>query len=68
VTEAMKRHDLDRPDQLRVDLDPQPGTTFQDAARVATRLRERLDELGMTGFPKTSGHRGTMEPLPEMAG
>lgn len=45
-------------DQLRIDLDPQPGTDFSDAARAALELRTILDELGITGFPKTSGGRG----------
>jgi DNA ligase D len=51
--------DVDRPDELRIDLDPQPGTDFQDARRVATtQVRAVLDELGWVGFPKTSGNRG----------
>lgn len=49
---------LDRPDELRIDLDPQPGTTFADAVRVAGVARELLDDLGITGFAKTSGNRG----------
>jgi DNA ligase D len=54
----VRRPELDRPDQLRVDLDPQPGTSFRDAAVVAHELRALLGELGMIGFPKTSGGRG----------
>ncbi|NUT97749.1 MAG: DNA polymerase domain-containing protein [Saccharothrix sp.] len=54
----VRRSDTDHPDELRVDLDPQPGTDFADAVKVALVLREVLDELGMTGFPKTSGGRG----------
>ncbi|MGH3759992.1 non-homologous end-joining DNA ligase [Actinophytocola sp.] len=54
----VRRPEVDRPDQLRVDLDPQPGTSFRDAVTVAHELRGLLDELGMTGFPKTSGGRG----------
>ncbi len=50
--------DLDSPDQLRIDLDPQPGTDFADAARVSLHLRELLGEMGLTGWPKTSGGRG----------
>jgi DNA ligase D len=51
--------DVDRPDELRIDLDPQPGTDFADARRVAlTGVREILGELGWVGFPKTSGNRG----------
>lgn len=54
----VRRADVDRPDELRLDLDPQPGTTFADAKRVAGVARELLAELGITGYPKTSGNRG----------
>ncbi len=54
----VRREDVDHPDELRLDLDPQPGTDFADAARVAAQARALLDELGYTGFPKTSGGRG----------
>jgi DNA ligase D-like protein (predicted polymerase) len=54
----VRRSDVDHPDELRVDLDPQPGTDFADAAEVAGTVREILDELGWTGWPKTSGGRG----------
>lgn len=54
----VRRADVDHPDQMRIDLDPQPGTDFADAARVAGELRALLDELGLAGFPKTSGGRG----------
>ncbi len=51
--------DTDRPDELRIDLDPQPGTDFDDAREVALRhVRAIVDELGWVGFPKTSGNRG----------
>jgi len=50
--------DVDHPDELRLDLDPQPGTDFADAVRVAAEARALLDELGYAGFPKTSGGRG----------
>ncbi len=50
--------DVDHPDELRIDLDPQPGTDFADAVRVAGTARELLADLGYTGFPKTSGGRG----------
>src|SRR3954453_7780816 len=50
--------DVDHPDELRLDLDPQPGTDFDDAVRVAACARELLDDLGYVGFPKTSGGRG----------
>jgi DNA ligase D len=49
---------LDNPDELRIDLDPQPGTDFADAKRVAGVVHEVLDELGWQGWPKTSGNRG----------
>src|SRR4029077_7419227 len=54
----VRREDLDHPDELRLDLDPQPGTDFDDAVRVAAAARILLDELGYAGFPKTSGGRG----------
>jgi DNA ligase D len=50
--------DVDHPDELRLDLDPQPGTDFADAVRVAGVARDLLGELGYAGFPKTSGGRG----------
>ena len=53
------RADLsDNPDQLRIDLDPQPGTDFADAVPAAFALREVLEEAGLTAFVKTSGNRG----------
>lgn len=54
----VRRADVDHPDELRLDLDPQPGTAFADAVRVAGHARRLLEELGMRGFPKTSGNRG----------
>ena len=54
----VRADDVDHPDELRLDLDPQPGTDFADAARVAAEARELLAELGYAGFPKTSGGRG----------
>jgi DNA ligase D len=54
----VRRDDVDHPDELRLDLDPQPGTDFDDAVRVAATARELLSELGYAGFPKTSGGRG----------
>lgn len=51
--------DTDHPDELRIDLDPQPGTGFADARAVAADvLKPVLDELGLVGYPKTSGGRG----------
>ena len=54
----VRRDDVDHPDELRIDLDPQPGTDFADAVRVAAEARALLGELGCHGFPKTSGGRG----------
>src|SRR4051795_11002676 len=54
----VRRDDVDHPDELRLDLDPQPGTDFADAVRVAAQARVLLDELGFAAFPKTSGGRG----------
>jgi DNA ligase D-like protein (predicted polymerase) len=54
----VRRPDVDHPDELRLDLDPQPGTGFKDAQRIAAVARELLEELGLRGFPKTSGNRG----------
>ena len=49
----------DHPDELRIDLDPQPGTGFAEARTVAVDiLKPVLDELGLVGYPKTSGGRG----------
>ena len=51
--------DTEHPDELRIDLDPQPGAGFSEARHVALEhVRPLLDELGMAGFPKTSGGRG----------
>ena len=51
--------DAEHPDELRVDLDPQPGTGFAEARAIAVDiLRPLLDELGLVGYPKTSGGRG----------
>jgi DNA ligase D-like protein (predicted polymerase) len=48
----------DNPDQLRIDLDPQPGTDFDDAVPAALELRKVLAEAGLNAFIKTSGNRG----------
>ena len=50
--------DTDNPVELRIDLDPQPGTDFADAAAVAPAMRDVLAEAGLTAFLKTSGNRG----------
>jgi DNA ligase D-like protein (predicted polymerase) len=54
----VRRGDPDHPDELRIDLDPQPGTDYEDAVRAARELRPILDDLGLRGWPKTSGGRG----------
>src|SRR3954468_17806480 len=53
-----RRADTERPDELRIDLDPQPGTGYAEARVVAATVREVLDDLGAVGWPKTSGNRG----------
>ncbi|MFN2517906.1 MAG: non-homologous end-joining DNA ligase [Jatrophihabitantaceae bacterium] len=53
-----RRADTERPDELRVDLDPQPGTGFLETKQVAEIVHEVLDELGVPGWPKTSGSKG----------
>jgi DNA ligase D len=55
---AVRRRDVDHPDELRVDLDPQPGVPYAAAQTVATHVREVLEEHALFGFPKTSGSRG----------
>src|ERR1700688_281130 len=50
--------DLDHPDELRVDLDPGPGVGWTDVRRVALEVKQLLEELGLRGWPKTSGSRG----------
>ncbi len=50
--------DLDHPDELRVDLDPQPGLEWADVRMVAMEVKALLDELGLVAWPKTSGSRG----------
>ncbi|HLW70594.1 MAG TPA: DNA polymerase domain-containing protein [Candidatus Binataceae bacterium] len=50
--------DLDHPDELRVDLDPVPGVSWADVRTVALEVKSLLDEMGLYGWPKTSGSRG----------
>jgi DNA ligase D len=50
--------DPEHTDELRLDLDPQPGTDFTDVRVAARKLHELLDELGVVGYPKTTGNRG----------
>ncbi|MBA2546655.1 MAG: ATP-dependent DNA ligase [Solirubrobacterales bacterium] len=54
----VRRADLDRPDELRVDLDPTPGVRWNTVRKVAMCVHEVLKDHGLTGFPKTSGNRG----------
>lgn len=54
----VRRPDVNHPDELCLDLDPQAGTTFSDAQRVAEVTRELLEEQGLRGYAKTSGNRG----------
>src|SRR5689334_5666339 len=55
---AVRAGDLDHPDELRIDLDPGPGVSWDDVRRVAIIAQELLAELGLRGWPKTSGSRG----------
>ncbi len=50
--------DLEHPDELRVDLDPGPGVSWGDVRRVALEVKAFLEEMGLRGWPKTSGSRG----------
>ncbi len=50
--------DVDHPDELRIDLDPQPGVDFTAVVGVAAELKAIFDELGWAAYPKTSGGRG----------
>jgi DNA ligase D-like protein (predicted polymerase) len=50
--------DLEHPDELRVDLDPGPGVGWDDVRRVALEVKSFLEEMGLRGWPKTSGSRG----------
>ena len=50
--------DPDHTDELRLDLDPQPGTDFDDARKAAWELKALLDEHGIRAYPKTTGNRG----------
>jgi|SRR5262245_54160962 len=56
--------DLEHPDQLRVDLDPGPGVSWADVRRVALEVKSLLEELGLRGWPKTSGSRGMHVNVP----
>src|SRR3989442_3655630 len=54
----VRADDLEHPDELRVDLDPGPGVSWDDVRRVALIVRDVLGEHGLRGWPKTSGSRG----------
>ena len=55
---AVRTNDLDRPDELRIDLDPVPGVKWDDVRLVAMEAKQLLEEMGLRGWPKTSGSRG----------
>ena len=57
-----RRADVERPDEWRIDIDPMPECTFAAVRRVAHTAQEVLDELGATGWPKTSGGAGIPHP------
>jgi len=54
----VRSRDLDHPDELRVDLDPGPGVNWSDVRTVALEVKAFLEEMGLRGWPKTSGSRG----------
>ena len=54
----VRADDLDHPDELRVDLDPVPGVGWAQIRDVAVVCREVIDDMGLVGWPKTSGSRG----------
>ena len=55
---AVRTGSLEHPDELRVDLDPGPGVAWDDVRRVALEVKSFLEEMGLRGWPKTSGSRG----------
>ena len=55
---AVRTEDLDHPNELRIDLDPGPGVEWDDVRRVSLEVRGLLEEVGLRGWPKTSGSRG----------
>lgn len=54
----VRSSDLDHPDELRVDLDPGPGVSWESVRLVALEVKALLEEMGLRGWPKTSGSRG----------
>src|SRR3982750_4034594 len=55
---AVRTNDLDHPDELRIDLDPGPGVEWDDVRKGAMEAKALLEEMGLRGWPKTSGSRG----------
>jgi bifunctional non-homologous end joining protein LigD len=55
---AVRTGNLEHPDELRIDLDPVPGVSWADVRQVALEVKALLEELGLRGWPKTSGSRG----------
>src|SRR5438034_1596095 len=55
---AVRANDLDHPDELRIDCDPVPGVQWADVRRVAMEVKALLEDLGLRGWPKTSGSSG----------
>lgn len=53
-----RAEDIDHPDELRIDLDPTEGITFEQVREAAGHVKVLLDEIGLVGWPKTSGSRG----------
>ena len=64
----VRRSDLDHPDELRVDIDPTPGATWDTVRRVSMIVRDVLEENGLRGYPGTSGSRGMHIPVRLHAG
>lgn len=54
----VRSSDLEHPDELRIDLDPGPGVSWADVCTVALEVKSFLEEVGLRGWPKTSGSRG----------
>jgi DNA ligase D-like protein (predicted polymerase) len=54
----VRSENLEHPDELRVDLDPGPGVSWEDVRRVSLEVKSFLEEMGLRGWPKTSGSRG----------
>jgi bifunctional non-homologous end joining protein LigD len=54
----VRSSDLDHPDELRIDLDPGPGVSWQEVRHVSLEVKSLLEEVGLRGWPKTSGSRG----------